>query len=738
MKFIFAFFIILVTCSVYGNTLNGIVISEKEIALEDVNVINLRNDQLEFTNKYGRFTLDEVAIGDSLFFSHISHASKIVVVQSLENKLEVVLTRELFNLEEIVITPQVNSLKVLADLDFQRSPVSSSQDVLRKVPGLFIGQHAGGGKAEQIFLRGFDIDHGTDIAIGVDGLPVNMVSHAHGQGYADLHFLIPETIQKIDFGKGSYYADQGNFNTAGYVDFQTKRRLDHSIVKLEGGQFNTFRFMTLLDLVNSKKHNAFLATEYLTSDGPFESSQNLQRVNLFGKYSGQVSKNSNLEFLISSFFSDWDASGQIPQRAVDSGLISRFGAIDDTEGGSTSRNNFSLKLDHQLSESSSLSNQVYLSTYDFELFSNFTFFLEDPIGGDQIRQRENRTILGLNSEYKKNLSISNLDATLHAGLTVRYDQSRDNELAFTLNRNIVQEQLAFGDINEFNVGAYLATEIDLGKWTFNPSLRFDFFNFDNLDRLVLIPSHQVVSRGILSPKLNINYNQSRSLQWYIKAGKGFHSNDTRVVVARETENILPAAYSGDIGLNWKPSSKVLINAAYWNLFLQQEFVYVGDAGIVEPSGQTFRQGVDFSIRYQALDVLFFTADASYTLARAIEEAEGEQFIPLAPDFTFVGGIDFIHPSGVYANLNLRYLDDRPANEDNSIVAEGYTVTDLNFGMHWEQIGIGIQIQNLFDVDWNETQFATESRLFDELNPVEEIHFTPGTPFFIKGVLEYKF
>ena len=198
----------------------------------------------------------------------------------------IVLEDDIFRLNEIVIQPKLSAMNMISKIDLQTTPVNSSQEILSKVPGLFIGQHAGGGKAEQLFLRGFDIDHGTDIAISVDGMPVNMVSHAHGQGYADLHFLIPETVDKIDFGKGPYYSNKGDFATAGYVGFQTKDKLEKSSIGLEIGQFNTLRTVGLFNLLGNKKtQSAYIATEYILTDGPFDSPQNFNRMNLFGEYS---------------------------------------------------------------------------------------------------------------------------------------------------------------------------------------------------------------------------------------------------------------------------------------------------------------------------------------------------------------------------------------------------------------------------------------------------------------------
>ena len=606
------------------------------------------------------------------------------------------------------------------------------------MPGLFIGQHAGGGKAEQIFLRGFDIDHGTDIGITVDGLPVNMVSHAHGQGYADLHFVIPETVDKIDFGKGPYYADKGNFATAGYVNFKTKRNLDHSSIKIEKGQFSTNRILGMFDVLNNKKHDAYIATEYISTDGPFESPQNFNRINLFGKYTGNITPLDKLGVTFSHLTSKWDASGQIPQRAVDLGMISRFGAIDDTEGGNTGRTNVMINYEKFIDEQSFIKSSIFYSKYDFELYSNFTFFLEDEINGDQIKQKESRNIYGLNSDYYRSFSFNEVEATLQAGVNLRNDQSNNNELSHTLNRSQTLAQIQFGNINETNLGTYINTNFYYKKWTFNPSIRLDYFDFQYNDALQTTYLTQTSSKTIISPKLNVLYDYTQNLQLYLKGGKGFHSNDTRVILAQNGKETLPSAYGLDAGLVWKPVPKLLVNTAYWYLFLEQEFVYVGDAGIVEPSGKTRRQGIDLSIRYQPLKWLFWNFDTNYTHARSIEEEIGNDYIPLAPDFIIESGLSAIHKSGIYGGANVRHIKDRPANEDNSIIAEGYTVVDLNMGYKWKSLNFSIQIQNLLNTEWNETQFATESRLQNETTAVEEIHFTPGSPFFIKGVIEYRF
>ena len=321
---------------------------------------------------------------------------------------------------------------------------------------------------------------------------------------------------------------------------------------------------------------------------------------------------------------------------------------------------------------------------------------------------------------------------------MRNDQIDNNELSLTANRSetLVPQQL--GDVNETNWGTYASLSLNLDKWTVTPSLRLDLFDFQYNDHLVEAYQTQSIQTALLSPKIQVQYHHSPQLQGYVKAGKGFHSNDTRVVVQQQGREILPAAYGVDVGLIWKPIPQLLLNATGWYLFLEQEFVYVGDAGIVEPSGKTARQGLEMSVRYQPLPWLYGNLDATYTHARALTEAEGNDYIPLAPALTLTGGLSVVHPSGLYGSVDMRHLSDRPANEDNSIVAKGYTVWDMNVGYQWKALRFGIQIQNVFDVEWNETQFATESRLADERMPVEEIHFTPGVPFFMKGMVSYSF
>ena len=738
-KFIYTLLILFSGCYLSAQALQGTVVDRSGKPISDA-LIHIGENHCH-SDVSGKFVLKNCVAGDTLFISLLGYKTLKRTLEPSDFEKEVVFRMEeaIFDLSQVTVSGAVKNVNVVAAIDLQTDPVTSSQEILRRVPGILIGQHAGGGKAEQIFLRGFDIDHGTDIGISVDGMPVNMVSHAHGQGYADLHFLIPETIETIDFGKGPYYADQGNFNTAGYVNFKTKDKLDTSSFGMEYGQFNTFRTFGLFDLLEREENqHAYVATEYIMTDGPVESPQNFNRLNLMGKYSLQLNGGEQFSVLISRMQSKWDASGQIPQRLVDDGTISRFGSVDDTEGGNTSRTNIALNHTKVIDEKTFMKTSAFYSNYDFELFSNFTFFLEDPVNGDQIQQKENRNIYGLNTTLFQNFTAGEMDIELSYGFGLRYDDVNGDQLSHTRNRKEILERLSLGDVDETNFNGFINAEFDFGKWLINPGLRVDVLNFDYANQLSTTYDNRSVSKGILLPKLNVIYNPEANLQLYIKSGMGFHSNDTRVVVDRNGKEILPAAYGVDVGFIWKPVPRLWLNAAAWYLFLQQEFVYVGDAGIIEPSGKTKRQGLDFGLRYQLTDYLFFDTDLTYTHARAINEKEGSDYIPLAVDLMAAGGLAFKHPSGFSAGLRYRYIKDRPANEDNSIVAPGYFIADANISYRIKNITLGLAIENLFDEDWNEAQFATESRLLDEVNPVEEIHFTPGVPFFVRGNVKYNF
>lgn len=722
----------------YGHHLiSGVVLNAEDQSPLVGATIQVANSQKgTVTDVFGKFELliDEPKV--TIVISYVGFTERTLEVSDHEGKITVLLEPSSTELSQLNITAAgMNSINSVSKLDLKLRPINSSQEVLRIVPGLFIAQHAGGGKAEQIFLRGFDTDHGTDINITVDGMPVNMVSHAHGQGYADLHFLIPELINVVDFGKGPYYTEKGNLSTAGYVGFTTKSTINRNMVKLEGGNFNTFRTVGMFDLLgekmNMKRHNAYAALEYQLTDGPFENPQNFNRINLFAKYTGYFDDRSSLSIQLSHFDSKWDASGQIPQRSVDDGSITRFGAIDPTEGGFTGRTNASIRLIKNLPSGWMADNQVFYSHYDFELYSNFTFYLNDPVNGDQIRQKESRDIFGLNGELSKSFLINDKSIIGKIGYGFRYDKVLDVELTNTLQRWTDLEPRALSDVFESNGWLYADATYEAGRWLLNGGIRLDGFVFEHVDKLSNQYLTQFQKKAHLAPKFNVIYHVNNHTRIYAKSGIGFHSNDTRVVVAEDGVDILPSAYGIDVGTSLKPAENLYLNLAIWYLMLDQEFVYVGDEAVVEPSGRSRRRGVDLSLRWQTLPWLFVDFDVNYADPRAVDEPEGQNYIPLAPTWTSIGGLTFQWENGLSGSLRYRYIKDRPANEDNSIVALGYAIADVKVSYSRKQYEFGLTIDNLFNSEWNEAQFATVTRLQDEPMPVEDLTFTPGNPVFVK-------
>ncbi len=650
------------------------------------------------------------------------------------------------NLNEVIVSDAKQDIKaseVISNIDQKLRPTNSAQDLLRLVPGLFIAQHAGGGKAEQIFFRGFDIDHGTDFSVNIDGMPVNMVSHAHGQGYADFHFVIPETVDKLKIFKGTIAPQYGDFATAGAAEFSTKNKLDNSIIKLEYGRFDTYRALAMVDLLNGKKlfgkdkEDFYIAGEYNFTNAYFEVPQKFHRYNIFTKYSLKLNANHFFQVSASTFNSKWDASGQIPERAVSENKITRFGSIDPTEGGNTGRTNVNVKLNSTLKNGALLKNQIFYNYYDFNLYSNFTFFLNDSINGDQINQSENgRSIYGYKLSYEKKSSLMGKLLNTEFGIGTRIDDGINN-LNNSIQRRITNT-IINGRVTQQNAQAYLSETLLLNnRFSINPSLRLDYFDFKYQDlQSDSLSGRQQIPK--LSPKLNLNYEVNNAVQLYAHIGNGFHSNDARSVVQNKNQKSLPSALGYEVGSTFKLGKSLIVHAALWGLDLENELVYVGDEAIVEITGATRRLGTDLALRWQISNHLFIDADFNYNYGRYKKLPKNENFIPLAPRITSIGGITYKSEKGLNASMRYRHIDTRPANEDNSVQAKGYFLLDAVANYTWSKFQIGVSAENLLNAVWNEAQFDTESKLRFERQSVNELHYTPGTPFFIKGNISFFF
>lgn len=709
--------------------------------------INVGGTKSDNADMFGRFSIPAINPGQyELTVSHIGYRTEILQVEVKPNLLSSVninLKKSSLDLSEVrVNSKRTGGLNTISAVDIQLRPVNTSQDVLRIVPGLFIAQHAGGGKAEQIFLRGYDIDHGTDISVSVDGIPVNMVSHAHGQGYADLHFLIPETVEKVNFDKGPYNAAKGNLATAAFVDFSTHDFLETNKIKLEAGQYNTQRIFAQFKVLNKQTQKSrqqfYIASEYSATDGYFENPQDFHRFNIMGKYSAWFGNQSQLTVLASGFGSKWNASGQVPDRAVRAGIIGRFGAIDNKEGGNTSRNNLTVKFSHQWKNGWKTTDQLYFTHYKFNLYSDFTFFLNDPVDGDMINQREERNIFGYHTTAARSYLLGNKRAAMELGGGFRFDNINGLELAKAPAR-VFKESIQKGDVKERNAYLYINQDMELSnKWNLDASIRYDYFSFGYKNTLAGVTAFKRQTRGIVSPKLNISFTPTQRIKLFLNNGIGFHSNDTRVILQQDAKKILPRVFATDLGAILKPNKNLILKTALWHFYSEQEFVYVGDEGVVEPGGKTRRMGIDVSARYQFNKWLYGDIDVNLTKARAIGEAKGENYVPLAPSFTSIGGITVKASNGVSGSLRYRFIGERPANENNSVTAEGYFLLDMVAAYRLKKFEFYCSLENILNHEWREAQFDTESRLKFETAPVSEIHYTPGTPRYLKAGISFYF
>jgi outer membrane receptor protein involved in Fe transport len=646
------------------------------------------------------------------------------------------------NLETVTVTAErplsATSDKSFRDSDFVLRPLNSAQDLLRLVPGLVLAQHAGGGKAEQIFLRGFDADHGTDVNISVDDVPVNMLSHGHGQGYADLHFIIPETIQEVDVVKGPYDTRYGDLATAGVVAFQTKDSLDHNLLKMEGGSFEEYRALALIKGPESQTIQSYFGTDLFYTRGPFDVPQDFHRLNLFAKTTASLGDDAKLSASLFSFSSSWNANGQIPERAVAEGLIDRFGSLDSTEGGATSRT--TADITYTSGGDSPLTLTASYTDYHFRLFSDFTFFLVDTTQGDEIEQTDARTMVAFRGERTLPWILG--DAIMNTKIGV---STRNDDIVVGLYHDSARVRLGTvvdAAIQESETGPYIEQEIGLGWIQFIFGLRADYatVNVQNL----LNPGAQpngINQQILLSPKANASIPVANDATVFLNFGDGFHSNDARAIVQSPGIPTLPRAIGGEIGLRYgEPSEFFSCSSSLWYLYLQSELVWDGDEGTLIAQGSTRREGVDLEAHIRPTDWLTVGGDATISQGRFIDSTVGNNYIPLAPNFTLTANA-LARWNAFSAALRLRHVDDRPANTNNTLTAQGYSVFDLSLSYNLTAWEFYANIENLFNVAWNEAQFAITSRIYDHgvLEPaITDIDFTAGTPFSIRMGIAYRF
>lgn len=621
-------------------------------------------------------------------------------------------------------------------------PISRQGEVLEVVPGLIVTQHSGEGKANQYFLRGYNLDHGTDFATTIDGLPVNSRSHAHGQGYSDNSFLIPELVDSVEYRKGPYYADYGDFSAAGAADIRYKERLDRVLVDVTGGAYGYGRALGAGSLPLAGGH-LLLALEGVHYDGPYDRHQNFNKGNLVARYARHDDDGGQWHLGLSAYSGTWDSPDQIPARAVPD--IGRLGFIDSTVGGNSHRINLSGGFAQNLGPGR-LTVNGYAFRYRLDLYSNFTYFLDDPVDGDQFEQADKRNVFGGSANYQLPGEMFGLKTASEIGLQTQFDDIDDVGLYATRARER-RSATTVSDIRELSYAVYGQTGVHLTDWArVTVGARFDVYDFavDNRSDAGTGPANSgTASDTLFSPKFALVLGPFDRTELFFNAGQGFHSNDARGTVQRvdpgsgdpvDPVSPLVPAVGFDLGLRTAIIPKVQLAASLFTLSSDSELVYVGDAGTTEASGGSRRIGGELGLYWKPLRGLLIDGDLAWTRARfraAQQDDNGNRIgrrVPQAVEGVAAFGLSYRSEQGWDAGIRLRYFGPRALVEDNSVRSNATTVVNLGLGYQLTpRLKITGEVLNLLNSKDHDIDYFYESRLAGEAAPVADRHFHPVEP-----------
>jgi len=618
--------------------------------------------------------------------------------------------------------------------DLRPRPLSREGELLETVPGMILTQHSGDGKANQMFVRGFNLDHGTDFQTRIEGMPINLPTHGHGQGYTDLNFLIPELVDHVEYRLGTYYPELGNFSAAGGAHFRLRQSFDRPLARVDVGE-NGYLRAVAAGSGRVGGGNLLAGGEARGYDGPWDIPQNLRKLAGAARYT-RGSGASTVSILGLAYDNRWASSDQIPKRAVDAGTIGRFSQVDSTLGGSSSR--FSLSGSWQRAGArSTQSLDFYGIYYDLDLYSNFTYFLDDPVEGDQINQVDERGVLGMDFVHAMPVGWFSRTHDLSVGLETRLDLV-DVALHRTRERQRVSTVRA-DEVTEWGSGAWASIQ---SRWTsrFRTLLgvRGDVYHFDVRSDDPLNSGNRTAA--IASPKLSLIFGPWGSTEVYGSAGLGFHSNDARGTTQTvdpgtgtpvDPVDPLVRSRGAEVGVRSSPLAGWRSTLVLWAVELDSELLFVGDAGTTEPSGASRRLGLTWTNYWRIAERLVIDLDVSFTRARLKDAPAGEGRVPGAIENVVAGGVTWESgETGFFGTARLRHFGAYPLTEDNARRALATSVANLSIG--WQFRGIGLRVTatllNAFDASDSDIQYWYASR--GQLEPadgVEDLHFKPIEP-----------
>jgi hypothetical protein len=625
-----------------------------------------------------------------------------------------------------------------------RRPYQRTGELLETVPGLLISQHSGDGKANQYYLRGFNLDHGTDLAVSVAGMPVNQPTHAHGQGYADLSFLIPELVRSLQFRKGASASEEGDFAAAGSVRVNLLRTLDPGFAQVEVGAWG-FRRGLAARSVAAGGGSLLVAAEGKRQDGPWERPEDLGKVNAVVGWS-RAFADQQLSLLAMAYAGHWMSTDQIPERAVAAGTLGRFGTLDPTDGGEAFRRSLSLQWQRRRPGGQDLV-EAYLIQSQLRLYSNFTYFLADPVRGDQFEQFDRRVTSGFRLQRSWELALGERPLAMVMGLQVRQDLIPGLSLRHTQARHPL-ESVREDRVAQRQAGLYLEGKVQWSDWARSTfALRADHagFSVEAGDPR----NGGSTSARLLSPKVSLALGPWRDGEVYLALGQGFHSNDARGTtltvdpatgVPAERVTPLVKAHHAELGLRATPVPRWQTTLAFWRLDLDSELVFVGDAGSTEASRPSRRQGVEWSNEWQGGEAWAITFDAAVTRARFQEGDPGTRFIPGAVDRVGSLGLVLRPVEGWQAGLQVRHVGPRVLVEDGGVRSKPATLlsADLRWRMN-RAVEWHLEAFNLTGAKASDIDYVYASRLAGEApGGVEDRHTHPMEPFNLRVGATWRF
>ncbi|MBC8026818.1 MAG: TonB-dependent receptor [Steroidobacteraceae bacterium] len=650
----------------------------------------------------------------------------------------------------LIGTVESSSQGTVTRAQLETRPVLRTGELLETVPGLVVTQHSGDGKANQYFLRGFNLDHGTDLATSVDGIPVNMHTHGHGQGYTDINFVIPELLDRIEYKKGTYYAEEGNFSAAGAIDLRYRRDLDDNVFSLTLGEDSYARGL-LAGSTDVAGGDLLFGVDYARTDGPWDLEEDLRRVNALVKFSiGE--RGDGWSVSAAAYDGEWTSTDQIPERAVQSGVLDRFGFFDPTNGGDSHRYALSFDVARPLDLSGlgawSFAANAYALDYQLDLFSNFTYAL-NSIDGDQFEQFDDRKAYGLHSSISRETNFGGMRGQLKFGVDTRFDDIGRVGLYLTDDRvrlTTVRED----SVDRLGVGFFVEQQIQATEWLrVIAGLRHDRAQFD-VSSDTRANSGSAAGR-ITSPKLSLVFGPWSETEFFVNAGRGFHENDARGttisvdptdgVTAAERVRPMVRASGGEIGVRTAlvPYTQLALTA--WTLDLDSELLYVGDAGATEANRASERRGIELGVYVTPRAWLTLDADLAWSRARFSEfpfpDFSGAgNFIPGAVERVASLGLAVQHPGGWFGGARFRHFGEAPLIEDDSVRSDPTTLVNLEVGRRiGRRFSIALAAYNVFGSRDNDITYFYESQLPGEAAPAEGRHFHPVEPRTLRMTIE---